>query len=100
MDAAFRLGSAAPTAGALIFAGRGPAAARHTPNREITRCDKWMLRQFCEPVDRLDFLPRNIRERIELQPRAVVLDDGNLLARAAQQTPAPHSHIHEALHRL
>ena len=37
VDAAFRLGPAAPAAGARILIGRGPAGAGHAADRQITR---------------------------------------------------------------
>src|SRR6202142_1252748 len=74
MDAAFRLGSAAPAAGARILVRRGPAGAGHASDREKTGCYQRMGRQSCLRVDRLDFLARGIGERVELQPAAVILD--------------------------
>ena len=47
-----------------------------------------MRRQFGELVDRLDLFTRHVGERIEFQFRAVVLDDGDLGARAALKTLA------------
>src|SRR5690349_7727555 len=35
VDAAFRLGFAAPAAGAGVFAGRGAARARHASDRQV-----------------------------------------------------------------
>src|SRR5258706_4628754 len=88
MDAAFRLGSATPAAGAQVFIGRGPAGAGHAPDRQITRRSERMRRQVCEPVDRLDLFARGIRKWIEFQPAAVLLDDGNRRAEPALETLA------------
>src|SRR3984893_6036894 len=89
MDAAFRLGSAAPAAGPRILIGRRAAGAGHASDRQKTRRDEWMRRHICKLVNRLDLLARNVRERIELQPGAVVLDDGNLGSKTALKTLAP-----------
>src|SRR6476646_3765080 len=88
MDATFSLGLAAPAAGTRIFAGRRPARARHAADRKVTRGDQRMRRQFCHLVDRLDLLARNIGERVELQFRAVVLDNRYLSPRATLKTLA------------
>src|SRR5436309_9162339 len=74
MDAAFRLGPAAPAARTRIFIRRGPAGAGHAPDRQVAgRCER-MRRQFCQRVDRLDLFARDVCERIEFQPDAVLLD--------------------------
>src|SRR5882672_2811527 len=88
MDAAFCLGPAAPAAGAGILIRRGPAGAGHTPDRQETRCDKWMRRQLCKRVDRLDVLAGNVGERIEFQPDAVFLDHRQVGTEAALKTLA------------
>src|SRR4030081_1448464 len=89
MDAAFRLGSAAPAAGARIFIRRGPAGARHAPDRQVTRSCKRMRRQVGAGVDVLDRFARDVCEWIELRPGAAVLDDGNIGAQATLETFAP-----------
>src|SRR5580704_1349499 len=83
VDAAFCLAAATPSTRACIFIGRRPAGARHTPNRQESRCDQWMRRKFRELEDRLDLLARDIGEGIEFQPRVVGLDDGNSGAQPA-----------------
>src|ERR1700730_5874041 len=89
MNAAFCLGSAAPAARASVFIRRGPAAARHTPNREITGCDKWMRRQFGQLVDRLDLFARDVGERVELQPDTILFHDRDFGAGAALEALTP-----------
>src|SRR6185295_7125602 len=83
MDAAFRLGSAAPAAVARVLAGSRPARTWHAADRQIAGGDQWVRRQLGELVDRLDLFARNVGERIEFQLVAVVLDNRNLGARAA-----------------
>src|SRR4051794_4199868 len=88
MDAAFCLGSAAPSAGTRILAGGGPAAAWHAADRQITRCHKWMLRQIRKFVNRLDVFPRSVGKGIELQLAAVCFDHRDRSTRAALETLA------------
>src|SRR5438445_4508655 len=88
VNAAFRLGSAAPAAGTGVLVRRSPARTRHASDRQIAGGGQRMRRQFGELVDRLDLFARHVGERIEFQLRAVVLDDGNLGARAALKTLA------------
>ena len=47
-----------------------------------------MRRQLCIAVDRLDLFARNLGERIEFQPDAILLDDGNVGAQAALEALA------------
>src|SRR3954464_2954007 len=88
VDAAFRLGPAAPATGTLILAFGRSARARHTPNRQETGRNQRMTRQFGAGENRLEFLARNIGERIELQSRAVVLDHRNVSAGTALEALA------------
>src|SRR5260370_2837252 len=88
MDAAFCLGSAAPTACPRIFIGRGPAGAGHAPDRQKTRRGEWMRRQFCKCVDRFDRFARDVCEWIEFQPDAVLFDHRNIGAQATLKTLA------------
>ena len=41
-----------------------------------------MRRQFSQLIDRLDLFARNVGEWIELQPLAILFDDGDLGTRA------------------
>src|SRR5215218_10819358 len=88
VDAAFRLGPAAPATGTLILAFGRSARARHTPNRQESGRNQRMTRQFGTGEDRFEFLARNIGEGIELQPCTVVLDYWNAGARAALEALA------------
>src|SRR5215208_5210154 len=83
MDAAFRLGPAAPAAGTGFLVRRSPTRTRHAPDRQVAGGDQRVRRQFGELVDRLDLFARRVGERIEFQLGAVVLDDGNRGARTA-----------------
>src|SRR6266478_4116019 len=89
MDAALGLVPAAPAAGARVVIRRGPACTRHTPYRQIARCDKWMRRQLGRLIDRLDLLARKVGERIEFQPHTVLLDNRDHGAGAALKSLAP-----------
>src|SRR5579863_7262961 len=88
VDAAFRLGPAAPAAGAGVFARRRPAGAGHAADRLVAAPGKRMRRQSGIGIDRRDLLARNARERIEFQPRPVVLDHRDVGAEAALKTLA------------
>src|SRR5260370_21991261 len=88
VDAAFRLGSAAPAAGPQVFIGRCPAGARHASDRHEARSRERMRGQLCLRVDRLDIVPRDICEWIEFQPGAIGLDDGYSRARPARKALA------------
>src|SRR3954465_16014938 len=88
VDAAFRLSPTAPATGTLILAFRRSARARHTPNRQETGRNQRMTRQFGAGENRLEFLPRDIGERIELQPGAVVLNPRDAGARVALEALA------------
>src|SRR5436190_9393776 len=83
MNSAFRFGSAAPSAGARVLANRGSAGTGHASDRQEAFCRERMRRQLCIPVDRLDLFARDVGERIEFQPGAVLLHHGNIGAQAA-----------------
>src|SRR5262249_25040734 len=88
MDAAFGLGAAAPTAGALVLVGRGAAGAGHAADREVAGGGQGMRRQTGGLEDGLDPFARDIGEGIELQPSAVLLDHGDVGAQSALETLA------------
>src|SRR5271154_280064 len=77
MDAALRFIAAAPATGTRVFTRRGPAGARHTPDRLEARCGKRMLRQIRIAINRRNLIARSARKRVEFQPRAVFFDDGD-----------------------
>src|SRR3954449_4949457 len=89
MNSAFRFGCAAPSAGARVLTNRGSAGAGHASDRQEACCRERMRRQLCIPVDRLDVFARDIGERVEFQPGAVLLDHGNIGAQAALKALAP-----------
>src|SRR3954470_19424556 len=89
VDTAFRLRPAAPATGAGVFIGLGATGAGHASDREITGRRERMRRQFCLGINRRDRLSRDVCERIEFQPYAVFLDDGNRRTRTALKTLAP-----------
>src|SRR5215212_2708303 len=83
MNSAFRFGCAAPSAGARVLTNRGSAGTGHASDRQETFCRERMRWQLCIPVDRLDVFARDVGERIEFQPGAVLLHHGNIRAQAA-----------------
>src|SRR3954447_20042544 len=83
MNSAFRLGCAAPSAGAGVLTNGGSAGTGHASDRQEACCRERMRRQLCLAVDRLDLFTRDVGERIEFQPGAVLLHHGNIGAQAA-----------------
>src|SRR5436305_46313 len=83
MYSALRFGSAAPSAGARVLTIRGSAGAGHASDRQKAFCRERMRRQLCIVVDSFDLFTRDVGERIEFQPCAVLLDDRNIGAQAA-----------------
>src|SRR5690242_19217707 len=88
MDAAFGLGTATPAPRALVLIGRGEAGTGHAADREVAGGRQRMRRQIGALEDLLDLFARDIGEGIELQPRAVVLDNSDVGAQAALETLA------------
>src|SRR5579872_2072037 len=82
MNAAFRLGSAPPSAIPESFVRRAAGAAWHASDGKKARRGERMRRQFGLRIKRFNVLARDLGKRIELQAEAISLNHWNTRAQS------------------